>query len=412
MKLLVFAHTPPPHHGQSYMVRLMLDSFGGDHRQAGVNPEAVARHGIECYHINARVSKKLDDIGDFRVGKLFLLFGYCLQAIWCRFRYGVTSLYYVPAPGKSSALYRDWLVMLLCRPFYKRIILHWHAAGLAGWLETNARMRTRSLTYTFLRDADLSIVLSNFNKADAEKLVPKRIVVVPVGIPDPCPNFDTEILPRREGRIAARARLLAGQPLSAAEMEHSEGHPEIVKVLYLAHCLREKGLFDTLEGVALANKQLASAQSLLRFHLTAIGAFVSKAEEEEFQKRVAELGAGKFVKCLGFVSTEEKNRCLREADLFCFPTYYSAENQPGNLIESLAFGLPAVTTRWRSIPEMLPAGYPALVPPKAPRAVAEVLCHLLGENPCRQLRGHFLRHYTLEQHISSMAAAIHRTEKP
>ncbi len=24
MKLLVFAHTPPPHHGQSYMVQLML----------------------------------------------------------------------------------------------------------------------------------------------------------------------------------------------------------------------------------------------------------------------------------------------------------------------------------------------------------------------------------------------------
>jgi hypothetical protein len=30
MKLLVFAHTPPPHHGQSYMVKLMLDGFGGD----------------------------------------------------------------------------------------------------------------------------------------------------------------------------------------------------------------------------------------------------------------------------------------------------------------------------------------------------------------------------------------------
>src|SRR5712671_6997716 len=33
MKLLVFAHTPPPHHGQSYMVKLMLDGFGGDQRQ-------------------------------------------------------------------------------------------------------------------------------------------------------------------------------------------------------------------------------------------------------------------------------------------------------------------------------------------------------------------------------------------
>lgn len=28
MKLLVFTHIPPPHHGQSYMVRLMLAAFG------------------------------------------------------------------------------------------------------------------------------------------------------------------------------------------------------------------------------------------------------------------------------------------------------------------------------------------------------------------------------------------------
>src|SRR5271169_6026299 len=108
MKLLVFAHTPPPHHGQSYMVQLMLKGFGGNHRRSGADADAVARHGLECYHVNAQVSRQLDDIGGFRVSKMFLLLAYCGQAIWCRFRYGVTTLYYVPAPGKSYALYRDW----------------------------------------------------------------------------------------------------------------------------------------------------------------------------------------------------------------------------------------------------------------------------------------------------------------
>src|SRR5215213_4612127 len=117
MKLLVFAHTPPPHHGQSYMVQLMLAGFGGDRRQArnggnsdqGGEPEGSGKFGIECYHVNARLSQKLEEIGDFRIGKLFLLLGYCLQALWCRFRYGATTLYYIPAPGKHSALYRDWV---------------------------------------------------------------------------------------------------------------------------------------------------------------------------------------------------------------------------------------------------------------------------------------------------------------
>jgi hypothetical protein len=33
MKLLLFAHVPPPHHGQSYMVKLILDGIGGDQRK-------------------------------------------------------------------------------------------------------------------------------------------------------------------------------------------------------------------------------------------------------------------------------------------------------------------------------------------------------------------------------------------
>src|ERR1700733_9464169 len=187
MKLLVFAHTPPPHHGQSYMVKLMLDGFGGDRRKRRQN--APDTFGIECYHVNARYSKALEDIGEFQGGKIFLILFYCLQAIWCRFRYGVENFYYVPAPGKSVALYRDWLVMLVCRPFFKKIILHWHAAGLAKWLETSVQIRTRALTYRLFKPVDLSIVLSRYNFADAEKLLSGRICVVHNGVPDPCPDF-------------------------------------------------------------------------------------------------------------------------------------------------------------------------------------------------------------------------------
>jgi glycosyltransferase involved in cell wall biosynthesis len=311
-------------------------------------------------------------------------------------------MYYVPAPGKRSAVLRDWMVMLLCRPFFPKLILHWHAAGLASWLEADAGWLTRVLTRLALRRADLSIVLSDFNRADAESFSPKAIAVVKIGIPDPCPRFEAEILPRREDHVTARRQLLASREVSA---------PEIVKVLYLAHGMREKGLFDTLEGVLLANEQLGAEGSLLRLDLTVIGAFFSEAVRAEFQGRIERARAGNIVRCLGFVSAETKIGHLKDADLFCFPTYYSAENQPGNLIEAMAFGLPCVTTKWRSIPEMLPAGYPALVDPQSPRQVAQALRGLLTLDLSRALREQFLRHFTLEQHLRDMAAAIHGIEK-
>ena len=84
MKLLVFAHTPPPHHGQSYMVQLMLAGFGGDCRRK--KTPSPSPHGIECYHVNARFSRGLSDVGEFQGTKIFLIFWFCLQAIWVRFR--------------------------------------------------------------------------------------------------------------------------------------------------------------------------------------------------------------------------------------------------------------------------------------------------------------------------------------
>jgi len=433
MKLLVFAHVPPPHHGQSYMVRLMIDGFGGDWR--GRRDAAVPSPlGIECYHVDARFSQKLEDIGDVRLSKFLLLVGYCLEAIWCRFRYGVTHLYYIPAPGKRSALYRDWLVMFLCRPFYKRIILHWHAAGLAKWLERVAQIRSRSITYRLLKQVDLSVVLSNYNRGDAEKLFARRIAVVGNGIPDPCPTFDVTLLPRRKARVAARVKLLAGQPLTASELGAAGGDPSVFKLFYLAHCTREKGLFDTVDAVALANRALVAARSPISLELVVAGDFITPEERTEFEDRIAqpdlavveETGQAStsgetpppaprrrcLVRYAGFVYGEAKNRALAEADCFCFPTYFYAESFGLVLVEGMAFGLPLITTRWRSIPELLPENYAGFVNIRSPDEIAERIQTFLSLDLAEEHRQRFLDHFTFDRHLAGLAAAIHALDEP
>ena len=59
MKLLVFAHVPPPHHGQSQMVKLMVDGF-----------RAQRDLGIEVLHVDARLSSGMADVGSIRGGKV------------------------------------------------------------------------------------------------------------------------------------------------------------------------------------------------------------------------------------------------------------------------------------------------------------------------------------------------------
>ena len=209
MKLLVFAHVPQPHQGQSNGVQFMLAGFGTDARTPKNRASARNGHGIECYHVNARFSKRPEDIRKFQWSSPFRILFHCFQAIWCRFRYGVTNFYYVPTSGGRVALYCDWLVMFVCRPFFKKIIFHWHNAGLARWLETVVQIRTRSMTYRLMKNADLSVVLSDGGRRDAEKLMPLRLATVAGDVPDlaqlaqcirsvESPEFAPPLIPRRQ----------------------------------------------------------------------------------------------------------------------------------------------------------------------------------------------------------------------
>ncbi len=402
------------------MVQLMLAGFGGGHQQGGRNGHGgqpatgagnvESARGIECYHVNARISDTLQDIGHVRCAKFLMLVAYCLQAIWFRFRYGVKNFYYIPAPGKHTALYRDWLVMFLCRPFFKRVVLHWHAAGLGKWLEREVQIRTRSLTFLAYKHVDLSIVLSHFNLSDAEKLLPKRVLKVPNGIPDPCPDYETLVLPRRRARLTVRRKLLAGEPPSPADLAMAGDRPEVIKVLFLGHCMRQKGLFDALEAVELANEHFVRNALPLRVHLTAAGEFVDAAERTEFERRIQPRGGLEIATYRGFVSGADKRTVLMDSDCLCFPTYYSAESFGLVLVEAMAFGLPIVATRWRALPELFPPNYPGLVDVRAPDQAAAALRGLMVSPTGEDLRQLFIQRFTLDRFLENLAGALHHLE--
>jgi glycosyltransferase involved in cell wall biosynthesis len=300
--------------------------------------------------------------------------------------------------------------MLLCRPFFKRVILHWHAAGLANWLETCAQIRARSFTYRMMKNVDLSIVLSRYNSTDADKLFPKKVMMVNNGVPDPCPDFEEALLPRRNARLEARKRLLAGESIDPELRSAAGDDPHIFKVLFLGYCTRQKGLFDALTGVALANQRLSEASSPLRVHLTIAGEMTNKKEQREFLEQLQQPGLKTFVSYIGFVAGEQKKRAFQESDCFCFPTFYYAESFGLVVVEAMAFGLPVLTTRWRSMPEMFPPAYPGLVEVRAPEQVAGCLLKLMTQDGA-DLRSCFLKNFTVDSYLSNLAAAFHSLDQ-
>ena len=372
MRVVVFPYKPPPHHGQSYMVQLMLEGL------------ADPRHDVECFHVNARFSSTAVDGGRFRLEKIFRLPFYLAKAIWFRITKGAPTLYFVPTPPQMVTLYRDWIVLLILRPFFTRIIFHWHATGLGEWIKPLPPWKQK-LTHLALGRADLSISITHYNEADAAPFQPRRTVVIPNGIPDPCPNF-TEVLVARRQRLQQRL----------------EGKQKVVRVLFLALCLPEKGLFDAINGVALANQK-----GPFEFELTIGGELADPNVRAEFERTLAQLGNPKNIRHVGFIKGADKQRALAEADIFCFPTYYGAENQPLSILEAMAFGLPVITTKWRAVPELLPENYPGVVESKSPAQIATALHELATRDDAEPFRKRFVQNYTLEKHVEALAKAFH-----
>jgi glycosyltransferase involved in cell wall biosynthesis len=144
--------------------------------------------------------------------------------------------------------------------------------------------------------------------------------------------------------------------------------------------------------------------------LLVAGSFVGENEKRQFDELLRQPEYEPAAQFLGFIDEVEKQRVLHDAGLMCFPTCYLGENQPVTVIEAMAFGLPVVTTRWRSLPEMFPPGYPGLVASQNPEEIADNLIALLEWGGSESLRQHYLAHFTLEKYQSGLAAALHALE--
>ncbi|MCW1885152.1 glycosyltransferase [Luteolibacter flavescens] len=391
--IVVFAQVPPPEHGQSRMVKLMLDGLREE------TPE------LEVHHVNARFSDTMEDIGGTNWTKFARLGDFITRALYLWMRHRPRVLYYVPGPVRWSAVLRDWLVLGCLRPFYHQVAFHWHAIGHGEWAHGSDRLKlpgpkwldriARRISARVLESPALSIVLTPHSTKDAEVIDSKSSELIYNGIEDPCEATAEKIAAERE----VRTRELVG-----------ESSPRF-RALYMSVGTVEKGLFDMLDAVGLF---LAAAPQTWEMDLTIAGGILPACRtsfDERLQSLERNFPQRLTVTQRGYVTGAEKIDCLASHDLFIAASRW--ESFGLTVAEAMASGLAVVAAASDGVQGVLPERYPFLAPVADAPALSDALrrcCDALlagdGMEIHRELRGTFLSRYGRKDFCRSITSTL------
>lgn len=356
-RILLFGYLPPPYFGPSTAYQALMRS-------------EFARH-FDVTFINLSVVKSIRELETVSVGKLLKFGRFSCLAFW----YLLTrqfDLCCYPVSFNRNAFLKDALLLALARCFRVPTVLWAHGNNLPDFRARSPRWFQRLIDRTVSR-ATAAIVLGERLRFNFEgHLPPERIFVVPLGI----------------------------EPL--AHIPQFSKRENCITVLYLGNFMREKGVFVLLE----ASRIIAGERSNVRFVFG--GAWFRAEDEREMKEFVTENRLEETVEFVGSVSGDAKWRLVFSADIFAFPTFYYYETMGFVLLEAMQAGLPVVTTRRASIPEIIQEGVNGLlVEERNPSDLAEKILQLadnpgLRERMAKANRERFASYYTHEQYGQRM----------
>lgn len=242
--------------------------------------------------------------------------------------------------AERGSFYRKAFILQTLKRLGVKVILHHHGAEFDLFYNGLSDKR-KEYVNKILRMADLNIVLSQRLVQMIKKKSPEAKVVVlynAVNVPQTNPY-----------NIQAR------------------------NILFLGRLGHRKGTYDLLETIKIIDKELPSD---VRFYLCGDG------EVEEVKKKVEALGISHRIAHIGWIDGEQKKNFMKQSMVNVLPSYN--EGLPMTILETMAHGIPNISTNIASIPEVLRDGENAyLITPGDVNKLKERLLQLVENEELR-----------------------------
>lgn len=358
-KILMAGVVPPPVHGQSLATRALFD--------ADLGP-------LEKTLLEIRSSNDLKEVGKASLKKGLGLFAIVARGFRLRFSSGARVLYYTPGSAGLVPFVRDVIFLGLCRPLFRRTVLHYHSGGLPE----------------FLNASPLKCFLGRwiYGRGAWAVCLSKHAAV-------PGKDFGAE----REFEVA--------NGLDVPSTPPANRNDDTFEVLFVGNLYEDKGVLDLVTAC-----KAAAARIERPVRLRLVGKWPDETTREKFESLVSDLPANLTIDPPAPAYGDDKWQALAGADVFGFPSYYRAENFPLVLIEAMACSLPVIAYAWRGAPSIVEEGGSGfLIQPHDTNALADRLVELAADSGLRNRMGArgreiYGQRLTLSAHLDAMRAVL------
>lgn len=239
---------------------------------------------------------------------VMLYFGIQFLKIWWTVLVKKISIAHLHTAERGSFWRKSFLLNFFHRHGIK-VILHHHSAEFDDFYLKSSKKQKERICKS-LADADVNIVLS------------ERLVSM---IKDKAPNAKVDVLYNA-------VQTFATNPYNV----NAKG------ILFLGRLGKRKGIFDLLDAIKLLDEKIPK---YIKFYLCGDG------EIDKVKKKIASLDIAHRIAHLGWIDGIEKESILKNIMINVLPSYN--EGLPMTILETMARGIPNISTRIASIPEVI-----------------------------------------------------------